>query len=375
MGCAVKVAVVLACFSGFAMADERPVQLQKRQEEMRRLTEQNLAGTWALPGTFKMTDVCRFEQKDGKWVCTTNLPGSKTKRGAMRVKIEGIPGVSIVSMNYARDGERPETFTFSNTRFDDKDAVQITTQITFNYGALSIGRYAQMLDGYRNVTLSQGEMEWDEWNRPQAPVGAQLMVQCEDGKGETAGANVSLSGKDLLELRRQYPKAVDEHLRPVLRQLQLESLLAADPLMAWHVFGGEMRPDEAMLSRLGALLPALDSDDFKARLTAMDAIRGLGLPGAVAATHLDRSKLTDQQDVLLAAALGQHKPRGGVDVEACREDVGFLIDCLYCEDVRLREAALGKLRQKVGSAAVSFDVRAEFARRCDAIEELRERVR
>ena len=131
--------------------------LQKRQRELRDQSEQTTRGIRELPGTFKLRDVLDVRADKKTWKLTTNMP--RQERTPVRLKIDGLEGVNVLTMNLPEKTRTPDTFTFTNTNFSDPRAVQVATHLTLNYGGtLIIGRYAQLIDGYHNVTLNQGSV-------------------------------------------------------------------------------------------------------------------------------------------------------------------------------------------------------------------------
>jgi len=150
----------------------------------------------------------------------------------------------------------------------------------------------------------------------------------------------------------------------------MESVLAADPMIAWQVFAEDLKPDIATLRQVQALLPALDSNSFQERDQALQSLRQKGLPVAVAITHLDRNKLSDQQNMLLDTAMTAFQPQRGADLGKWRNDQDFLLDCLYTEDQAIRTAAFEALEKKFGRR-IQFDVTADFDTRRAAIDALR----
>lgn len=358
----------------FAQAQNQQL-LQKRQKELRDQSEQTTRGIRELSATYKLREVFDVRAQKGGWVLTTNMPPSQRNQ-PVRLKIEGLDGVNVLTMSQNNKGKSPDAFTFTNTNFSDPRAVQVATHLTFNYGTLIMGRYAQLLDGYHNVTLNQGgNLFEDELGRTARVAGAtgrsavQFSVQIGDSQG-TSQTNIQYIAPDFATLRRQHPKEVDQYLRPLLRQLQMESMLAADPMVAWQVFADELKPDPAAVLQVQRLLPVLDLDSFTERDPALQYLQQKGLSIAVAIRHLDRSKLTDQQNMLLDTVMAAYQPQRGADLSKWRNDQDFLLDCLYTEDLAIRTAALEALQKKL-ERKIEFDVSAEFDTRRAAIEALR----
>ena len=138
----------------------------------------------------------------------------------------------------------------------------------------------------------------------------------------------------------------------------------------WQVFADEMKPDEKTIGAVRELLPGLDADSFQERDRALRAIQQIGLPVAIAISHLDRGKLSDQQNTLLDTAMSPFHPQASADLSRLRADSDFLLDCLYTDDLPIRRAALDALEKKLGRE-LKFDLNADFATRSTAIDALR----
>ena len=362
------IALALALPSAHA---QNQALLQKRQREQREQSEQTIRAIREIPGAYKLREVFEVRANNkNAWVLTTNMPS--TRNQPVRLKIEGLEGSNVLSISGSGNSKTPDIFTFTNTTFSDPRAVQIATSLTLHLGTLSMGRYAVLIDGYHNVTLNQGNLFEDDFRVSQGGrdrTGVQFSVQIGDSQG-TSQTNIQYIAPDFATLRRQHPKEIDQYLRPLLRQLQMESVLAADPMVAWQVFADDLKPDPATLTIVQALLPALDSDSFQDRDRALQSLQEKGLPVAVAITHLDRSKLSDQQNMLLDTAMAAFQPQRGADLSKWRNDQEFLLDCLYTEDLAIRTAALEALQRKL-ARPVKFDVTADFATRSAAVDAMR----
>jgi hypothetical protein len=362
-----RISFVLALLLAFQIAQAQDQKLlQKRQRELRDQSEQTTRGIYELAGTHKLRDVFDLRADKNAWKLSSNM--TLAQRTPVRLKIEGLEGVNVLTMSASSKNKAPDTFTFTNTNFTDPRAVQVATHLTLNYGTLIMGRYAQLLDGYHNVTLNQGNIFEDDFGRA-GRTAVQFSVQIGDSQG-TSQTNIQYLAPDFATLRRQHPKEIDQYLRPLLRQLQMESVLAADPMIAWQVFAEDLKPDQATLKAVEALLPALDSDSFQDRDRALQALQQKGLAVAIAITHLDRGKLSDQQNMLLDTAMAAFQPQRGADLSKWRSDQDFLLDCLYTEDPAIRTAALDALQKKL-ARPVKFDVTADFEARRSAIDALR----
>src|SRR5439155_18224770 len=85
---------------------------------------------------------------------------------------------------------------------------------------------------------------------------------------------------------------------------------------------------------------------------------------------IDRKALSDEQKGRVDAFLATFKTVPSPQARQLRLSRDFLLDCLYCDDLALRQRALEQL-QSVAGHAIEFDLSAEPAKRLAAIEKLR----
>lgn len=364
-----SIVVVSAVAAAWCLGAEDKAELDKRRELLRKNMEQQWRNLPELPGPRRMSDLFRIQLDGGRAVLLTDAeaPGGRTN---FKVKIEGREGWCIVNIHgRTRKDQPPQIFSLSHSDFSDPEAAQVNTNLSYHMGTLSLGRYYQIANGYRNINFSIGNNVVDAGGVP-GP-GVQLVVNMGDNAAP-ARVNVQRTAPDLITLRRNHARDVDQYLRPLLRELGLESLLAAELAMAYQVFAPDLKPDAAAQEQLAKLLPALDDDSYARQQEALRQIGRLGLAGAVAIAHLDRSKLSAQQNVLLDAAVAPFAPAQTAP-RVLRNDVDFLVDCLYLTDPTICAAALRQL-QRITGRQLDFDVGAQGERRAAAVDELRAAV-
>lgn len=355
-----------------ALAEDAPPTLKKRQKELCEQYTQSTIGLRELSGSYKLRDVLRISEVGNNWVLTTAIRPTRPTQPA-RLSIEGLEGISVLTLSDSIKDNIPESFTFTHTHFNDSRAVQVSSHATLSYGTLSLGRYAQLIDGYHHVTFRQGDIYDDDASAAAAGRGGvKFTVQVGDSNG-TSQTNISYVAADFKTLRREHPREIDLYLRPLLRQFQIESLLAADPMIAWQVFADDLKPNESTLREVRQLLPALDSESFQDRERALADLQRKGMPAAVAISHIDRRKLSDQQNIMLDAAVAPFQPQRRANLSGLRDDTDFLLDCLYTDDAAIRAAALEALRKKLDD--VKVDINADLAARSAAIDAIRNGAR
>jgi len=85
---------------------------------------------------------------------------------------------------------------------------------------------------------------------------------------------------------------------PCCRQLQMESVSRGRSDGGWQVFADDLKPDPATLTIVQGFASRARFRLIPGPATrALQSLQQKGLPIAVAITHLDRSKLSDQQNM------------------------------------------------------------------------------
>jgi hypothetical protein len=180
-----------------------------------------------------------------------------------------------------------------------------------------------------------------------------LRVQGLDDDGNVTH-KVELAAADLRTLQRDHPAEVNEYLRPVLRELDAESLLDVDPATAWQVFAAEARPDPKMVAKVNELLPALDANSFVEREAAADALKKLGPAAAVVLLQLDRAKLSAEQNARLDSILAQYQQLDRLQADRMGQDPSFLLSAMDSTDPELRRVAAARLAKNL-HRSLAFD--------------------
>jgi hypothetical protein len=173
-----------------ALASDDRTEFQDRQQQLRRVAETSARGTRKIAGTYQMSDLCRLrEDHKRRWVLESKLP-EEARNGTVRLNIDGMDGLTTLAVSGAREGERtPDVFALTCTRYTDPRCLQVTTQVVWNFGSLTLGRYAQLADGYENVTLRQSDSSDQDAQGERA--GIQFTVQTSDRHN---GQNISVRG-------------------------------------------------------------------------------------------------------------------------------------------------------------------------------------
>ncbi len=356
----------MACGGSLAQTT-RPAELMRQQAEAKKQHDQMMNNIKLVPGTFKMEDVCQITQENGKIMLKTKLPDTLDRNGQSRIKVEGLSDNTIVTIFGRNNKNLPQNFSLNNTNFSDLQAIQVDTTIQWNAQNFSITRMSRLPTGFKSISLSQGQYMFTGGQMMQT--GVQFVVNESDNLGQMP-VNVTCAATDFGAMRRQNPREVDRYLRPILREMHMEALMAVDPILAWQVFADEWQPQAQLQADIDRLLPALDAEGFQQREEAVKQLKAKGRDMALVAYHLNRKALTPQQNMELDTFLAGFQTVAADEAGRMKGDKQFLLDCLYSVDEQIRAAALKHL-QEVWPGKLAFDVGADSEKRMAAIDTLR----
>jgi len=186
--------------------------------------------------------------------------------------------------------------------------------------------------------------------------------------------DLKLSAANILELRRKYPLEVAKYVEPIFRDLHQEAILGqVDPKLAWEVFAPLFTPPPDLHSKVSALIKKLDADSFPDREAASAELQKLGPAAAMVLMRTPRAGMSDEQTTRIDALVASYKPVSEDEAIKLRKDKFFLMDCLYCDDLQIRQWALAELQKSLGHA-VAFDVSMPTEQRQAAVSQLRTQV-
>ena len=209
---------------------------------------------------------------------------------------------------------------------------------------------------------------------PQSNGGGMIQLSVTEFRAPGAAVEtLNYGSPDFFTFLRQHPREANMYVRPLLRELGQESVFAPEPMIVWQVFNDLWKPDPQIARRVEELLPKLNADDYHERDSALAKLQHLGRDGAAVLMHMDRSKLSPEQNARVDRALSPYAQLGGKEVARLKSDPGFLLDCLYADDAALRKAAAERLRA-VAKPDLQFDVNADRAARSAAVAALRQQL-
>ena len=326
----------------------------------------------ALP-QHRMQDVMQIRPQ-GKYLVLrsplTVMPAEQQQQ--MRVAIDGMRGVGMVSVNrgdHPDECGEPVGFSLS---FSDFPAPRQMVNVT-----VSVSPPARQLQLSKTMQTSGGPMYQVIFTQQRAQTsGGSGFVQLIIVQTRAAGAapdQINLEGAYFFSFIREHPIEVEQHLRPLFREFGQEAVFAPDAMTAWQVFSNLWQPDPAVAKQVQALLPALNAEDYHTRNAAQGRLQQLGREGAAVMIHLDRSRLTPEQNARIDRALVPFAQLPAREAARLRCDPAFLLDCLYSDNLALREASLIQLRRTI-RPDLPFDVNAPAEAREAAVQTLRSQL-
>lgn len=361
----VAILILALAPAGVCAQSTRPgnAELEAARRQHRQSWERNQARGRALEGRMHIADLIRIEIVNDTVRAYCNFKPDEGNRNSLQLRTELIGiGDAIINITGPRDGKRPITnFSISAVRYDEPNVVAVNTNLHCYTNSFSIG-LSRTLAGGGNATSTSFSIQ--RVGTAQSRVNLYTYGQ---------GANLNVSAASLTELTRNHRSHIERHLRPLFRSFGLESLLAADPGVAWQVLIDGWQSDPALEPRIARVLPRLDDDSFEVREAAIAELEKLGKPGALAALRLDRSALTPQQNLLLDRMLTPYLPVSFEDARRLQRDHDFLLDCLYVDDAAIATEALRRLEKLTGKK-LTLDLTLSVPERADAIAALRAKL-
>ena len=276
--------------------------------------------------------------------------------------------------NQAVDGTPPRYFFFISRDFSQPGPSEPQTTVSAAVGNLQIVREfeydtpAGHFSG--NVTLIQDPPPaGGEASGPEDPV--RLTIQKQSDPPQIGDVNLKFSAPTFVELRRRYPRELDQYLRPILRDFGQEStVLSPDIASAWQVLAADWTPEPATVQQVKSLVQQTNADAFSDRRAALQSLHNLGEQGALVLMRMDRAGWSAEQGSAIDTLLTPYLPLSAQDVAKMGNDASFLLNLQYIDDATVRSLAAARLTKVIGHA-ISFDPKAENAVRLPAVEQMR----
>jgi len=339
-----------------------------KQWEMQKSLSEKFFSDMQMLGDRRIEDLFHI-RLDGKVLAFSSPSAGTPGEKQMRVRVEGLPGNGYVAIHRDPITRELDRFELSVTEFPRPNRAS-TLQIRCepDKGRLYITQTSEIDGGHQHTMLLQ-ERGSEGYTAPFI----QLSVSNSSADGHSA-QQFEYSAADFVSLLRDKGEAANLYLRPLLRRIEHEQLFCPDPTTAWEVFSDIRAADPAALRRINELLPKFNDPQYRVRRSAFLELKRLPQPaGADAVRHLNRAGLTPQQNVMLDLYLAPLTPVPEAKASELRADPTFLLDCLYCEDIQIRRAALDRLRT-LFHPELEFDLEAPAEIRALAVAGLRKQL-
>lgn len=350
-----------------ARADDPAIDLWQGQ----RVTFENFVRHMKPLNKRRIEEVMQIRVEKKLLVLLTPLPNMPTEeqQQAHLAGIHGTATVVVLRSDNRADWAEPDQFRMQVVDFPaPKRSSNLGISTSNEPSQLMIMKTVQITNGpSQQVILSQQK-------GPQSNGGAMIQLNVTEFRAPGAAVEtLNYGSPDFFTFLRQHPREANVYVRPLLRELGQESVFAPEPMIVWQVFNELWKPDPRIARQVEALLPKLNADDFHQRDAALASLQRLGREGAAVLMHMDRSKLSPEQNARVDRALAPYAQLGPKDVSRLRSDPGFLLDCLYADDAALRRAAAERLRA-VAKPDLQFDVDADCPTRSAAVAALRQQL-
>lgn len=337
--------------------------------QQQRQSFEGLARSMPLIPARNIREVLRIRLENRSLVLDTPVHGTPNGEFA-QVRLEGLPGTKLISVQRSNDSIAQQGLSYHLNITDYATPRQITNLVVaLEAGRLNISKSTQFSDGgFHSVMILQQQ-------RAELSFGATvLQVVVNDARSSGAApAQKTFESADFFTFLREHSREADQYVRPLISELGQETLFGPEPLVVWQVFADLWKPDPQAVSRVTELLPRLDDPSYKVRERAQAALQHLGREGAAVMLHLDRGRLTAEQNVRIDRALLPYAQLPPREAGRLRSDAGFLLDCLYSDDATLRQAALSRLRETL-KQDVQVDPNAPSTVRAQTIARLRQQL-
>lgn len=361
-------AALLAAPPATRPATTHPTTIAQAKSIERSDIAKRIAGLAAI-GPYDVRQILHIQLQDNRVVISSPLESYEGERLIKFRHSDDFATIDFHPMSPSPEPNQPRFIQFFRYDFRDPKSVYFNTTLLSHPGYAQIdGAWEYLQEGMRDVSIiDQDERLNDAGGKDDAII--TLRVQALDGDGNETH-KVELSAPDLKTLQRQHPAEVNSYLRPVLRELDAESILDVDPTIAWQVFAPSAQADPNVAAQVNALVTKLDAANFADREQAADVLKKLGSPAAIVLMQLDRSHLSAEQNTRIEDILAPYAQLDHLQAARLAHDPGFLLSALDSDDLALRQNALTHLNAIAGHP-VSFDLNANPTQRHAAVDALR----
>jgi hypothetical protein len=388
MAAALRIITVIvalsACCAASRAADPpatRPQSPAKTLEQFKKENQETFAAQWrGLPTLAPMpvAQVLHFGVDHDRLILDSQAPTSSGVWYAIDLTDISAKAMFQITAKHgasppANFGEGVKFISFNTWDFSDPALIDRHLQVLGGPTNLQVVYDIEYLD--RDGVQWSQEVSLMQKSDPAAPDQVTLRMETSPDSGPGVPTTIPpIIAPSFTALRTEHPLEFEQYVRPTFRALRQDpAVLGVDSRMAWQVLGDTVKPPADVAAKVSSVLAQLNADDFATRAAAAKQLDSLGEPAALYLMSADRSALTPEQKARCEKFLAGYRPLTEPQVRAFRENVNFLLDCLYSDDPALRSAALQHLGKAVGHD-VQFDLDAPPPQRVSAIAALRQRL-
>lgn len=320
-------------------------------------------------GVLPAPEVAKFVLDGDNLVVETGLtPGA----GQRDVQIAGLPGEASVYFSARTRQREPRAILYfslnhSSTRPGGQSC---ELSVVANGTTMVLSRTLRSPRQFHTVSLRQTRYRWNG----DGDGTVQLSVRSTRSDTGQVVDDVDVSAGNMAELLREHPAECVEFLGPVLHDFggQDASLLGVSRPLAWQVLGDLTGPEEALDSRVDALLARLNDGDYRARQRAARELIQIGGPAASLLRDRPREALSAEQHAWVDKFVDDYRPLPAEQVQEMRRDRNFLVRCfVFSVDRPIRRAAAEQLAKLTDKSPDLLDANGDLDARLKALGRLR----
>ena len=361
----------------FALAQDPPAT-QLSAEEQKQLERQRAEVEASSLPRVEVEDVEKLVRfwidEDGRLAAQTTITpvDGEVRVVAPAPALPGIARIRVHDLQAVGDTSVGRNFHLMYQDFTRPGSLIAFTHVTGIAGRLNVSRDSESEEMHAQVELIQDPVGTPpEPDKGPVRLRVTLTSNRDDPVAQRDNVNLELSASSFAELRRRYPREVEQYFRPILREFaQDHRIFAVDERVAWQVLGAGVEPDPESAEQVKAVLAQFDSDDFRTREAALGELKKLGQSAALVLARMDRSNLSPEQTAGVDEFLAEYLLLSKEDVARLKASPDFLLDTLASEDPTLRKLALAQLKEIVTSG-FSFDPAAPPEARAAQLQKLR----
>jgi hypothetical protein len=335
----------------------------RRQEQQK--TYDNLLHNLPLEKA-NLRDILRLNVENRMLILRTSIPSTQGD-GYSLANLPKLKKPALVRIQSGTDKQTnpviPTNFQFTINDYSVKNRIT-TLSISEQQNYITISKSCQFPEGYSNIQFIERMGDNDR--------SAQLIIS-ENGIKDEPSLNINIETSDFFVLLNNYPDECHLWLRPLLREIDQENVMAPDPMIVWQVFSDQWKSDVKIQRQIKELILQLDDDDYRIRENATLSLEKFGRDGALVIMYLNRQNMTNEQRARIDRILSNYIYLTPTEIIYHRRDLVFLIDCLYCNDSLLRKAAFSLIKEWTNTN-IQFDVNSNEETRAEKIAFLRKEL-